>query len=125
MRYYIYLDKNFLRNIFSVLGDENFNIEVVEFSVRKSTTFNNQASVSPFNEKFCETGNEISISKEKDCQKRCKESNLKKDGLRGEIGCGNSSTIETHRRFINIEDTTEMKNKSFYHNFLDFSTFFN
>ncbi len=110
------MDKCFIRNIFSVLEGGNFDIEVVEFSIRKSTTFNNQVSFSPYNEEFNENGNEMSLNNE--CNERCKDSSFKKNGIRSELGSGNSSTVETQRRYINIEDITEMKNNSFYHNLI-------
>ena len=47
MRYYIYLDKPFLRTLFAILDESSFNIDVVEYAVRKSYTNNNELSLAP------------------------------------------------------------------------------
>lgn len=118
MRYYIYLDKCLLRSLFSVLSDSNFDIEVVEYSVRKSSTVNNQVEVDPYTEDLCESEN--GKTKEvKSIQRRFRKSNFKKHGVRGNVGHSNSSTVETQRRYINIEDITDMKNNTFYHNLVE------
>lgn len=120
MRYYIYLDKCFLRNLFSVLSSGNFDIEVVEYSVRKSSTVNNQLTVDPHKENICEFEKDKNINDDKkNTQKRFKNESLSKEGLNAQYGYGNTSTIETQRRYINIEDITDMKNNTFYHNLIE------
>ena len=47
MRYYIYLDRVFIRTLFAVLDDFDFDIDIVEYAVRKSYTNNNEISVDP------------------------------------------------------------------------------
>ena len=78
MRYYLYLDRCFLRNLFSVVGNSNFNIEVVEYSVRKSNTQNNQLSIDPCIENFCQFEDECQKFKEKDNPIRNRNSNFVK-----------------------------------------------
>ncbi len=119
MRYYIYLDKCFLRNLFSTLTTSNFDIEVVEYSVRKCSTVNNQLSVDPNVESICEVEKDKSSVNKKNIQKRYKDEKLSKQGLHAQYGYGNTSTIETQRRYINIEDITQMKNNTFYHNLIE------
>ncbi len=119
MRYYIYLDKCFVRNLFSVINESDFNIEVVEYSVRKSSTTNNQVSVDPYIEKLCNNDKVKNIEGSKNRQKRYGSSNAEKNGLNGNVGYANSSTVETVRRYINIDDITDMKNNSFYHNLVE------
>lgn len=120
MRYYIYLDKCFLRSLFSVLSSSNFDIEVVEYSVRKASTVNNQLTVEPHKENICEFENDKNINDDKkNTQKRFKNQSLSKEGLNSQYGYGSTSTIETQRRYINIEDITDMKNNTFYHNLIE------
>ena len=61
MRYYIYLDRMFIRTLFAVLDDFDFDIDVVEYAVRKSYTNNNEISVDPSfeNGNSCDTFKEI------------------------------------------------------------------
>ena len=56
MRYYIYLDRELLKTLFSIIGGSDFNIDVFEFSVRNSYTINNNLSLDP------------SIERSKDCE---------------------------------------------------------
>lgn len=119
MRYYIYLDKCFVRSLFSVLNESDFNIEVVEYSVRKSSTTNNQVSIDPYLEKLCNNDKVKNIEGSKNRQKRYGSSNAEKNGINGNLGYANSSTVETVRRYINIDDITDMKNNSFYHNLVE------
>ena len=47
MRYYIYLDKVFLRTLFGALDKFDFKIDVMEYSIRKSYTKNNEVRLEP------------------------------------------------------------------------------
>ncbi len=118
MRYYLYLDRCFLRNLFSVVDDNGFDIEVFEYSVRKSNTKNNQISVDPCIENFCECEDEKQNAKDKELFKRLKDSNFTKKRTGASYSSFDSSTIETQRRYINIEDITEIKNNCFYHDLI-------
>lgn len=112
MRYYIYLDKTFLRTLFAVLDESNFNIDVVEYAVRKSYTNNKELSLDP----SLENGNSCEVFKdnEKD-KKRCKNNNFNNERLRVGFDKGISYNIQTERKYINISDITDMKNIGFYH----------
>ena len=120
MRYYIYLDKCFLRSLFAIVDDSNFNIEVVEYSIRKSNTVNNQLSVDPHKENILDedkssVNSSIDEKTKKSHEQRKRDEKINKCGIDARYGTGNSSTIETERRYINIEDITDMKNGKFYH----------
>ena len=118
MRYYLYLDRYFLRTLFSVLSDLDINIEVIEYSIRKSSTVNNHVSASPYNESASDSERGKS-REEKSVQKRYRNAILSKKGIRGDIESSNISTVETQKRYINIEDITEMKNTNFYHSLVE------
>lgn len=47
MRYYLYLDKPFLRSIYSAIGDINFDIDIVEFTSQKSYSTTNDVCLQP------------------------------------------------------------------------------
>ena len=64
MRYYIYLDKPFLRTILGSIGELDFDIDVIEYSVIKSYSNNNKIAVDP----CIENGNNCEIFK--DTEKR-------------------------------------------------------
>lgn len=112
MRYYIYLDKPFLRTLFAVLDESNFNIDVVEYAVRKSYTNNNELSLDP----SLENGTSCEIFKDNDKEKkRAKNNNFNNERLRVGFDKGISYNIQTERKYINISDITDMKNIGFYH----------
>lgn len=119
MRYYIYLDKEFIRTLFSIISDANFNIDVFEFSVRNSYTINNNISLDP------------SVERQRDCEDFSKRdykenySNSQRDniGERKRVGVsydnGNSYNYQTERKYLNITDITDMKNMAFYHDIFE------
>ena len=121
MRYYIYLDKSVLRTLFSVINDTNFDIEVVEYSVKKSYSKSNGISIKPGIEKMCSADNDMSIKKEGEDENIGRRRNS--DVNRQSVGVGydhnNSCNIQTERKYINIEDITDMKNKGFYHKLIE------
>jgi len=119
VRYYIYLDRDFLKTLFSIITDEDFNIDVFEFSVRNSYTINNNLSLDP------------SIERSKDCEDFSKKdwkenySSTARDnfGKRERVGVsydnGNSYNYQTERKYLNITDITDMKNMAFYHDLFE------
>lgn len=119
MRYYIYLDKDFLRSLFAIFKNAEFNIDVFEFSVRNSYTLNNNISLDP------------SIERGKDCEDYAKKdwkddySSSARDNRanRERVGIsydnGNSYNYQTERKYLNITDITDMKNMAFYHDLLE------
>lgn len=112
MRYYIYLDKPFLRTLFAILDESSFNIDVVEYAVRKSYTNNNELSLDPSleNGKSCETFKDNGKDK-----KNTKNNNFNNERLRVGFDKGITYNIQTERKYINISDITDMKNIGFYH----------
>lgn len=118
MRYYIYLDKCFVRNLFSIVENIDFDIEVVEYSVRKSSTINNQISLSPSKEEICNNGKDF-LSPKQENQMHLRDENMSKKSLSTQAGYADSSTIETQKRYINIDDITDMKNDNFYHQLVE------
>ena len=112
MRYYIYLDRVFIRTLFAVLDDFDFDIDIVEYAVRKSYTNNNEISVDP----SFENGNSSDTFKEiEKLKNNTKKNNFSNERLRLGFDKGITYNIQTERKYINISDITDMKNISFYH----------
>lgn len=115
MRFYIYLDREFLKNLFSVIDDNEFNIEVMEYSLRKSITSNNALSVEP----CIESGNEIENSNRKEKEKSnsifCKDENFNRERLEVSYDKSKICNVETQIKYINIDDVSDIKNTNFYH----------
>ncbi len=116
MRYYIYLDRPFLRTLFAILDESSFNIDVVEYAVRKSYTNNNELSLDPSLENgiSCEIFDET-----KKDEKKTKSNNFNNERLRVGYDKGTSYNVQTERKYINISDITDMKNINFYHKLVD------
>lgn len=118
MRYYLYIDKEFLQTLISVFDDTDFNIEVVEFSIRKSFTKNNGFLIDPCVENIsqCE---EFSREGTHDDNGGKKKDSVGKEKLGARFDHGNSYNVQTEKRYLNIEDITSMKNIHFYHKLLE------
>ncbi len=119
MRYYIYLDKYLLQNLFSTIENTNFNIEVIEYSIRKSNASSSGLSVLPSVETLSNHENLIDKSMEKECFKHEKREKLDKRHVGVSYECNDSCNIQTEKRYINIEDISNMKNNHFYHELID------
>ena len=119
MRYYLYLDKDFLRSLFSIFECANFNIDVFEFSVRNSYTINNNLSLDP----SVECGKDIEDSSKKDWKENFSSSARDNHSSKKRIGVsydnGNSYNFQTEKKYLNISDITDMKNMAFYHDLLE------
>lgn len=119
MRYYLYLDKDFLRSLFSIFESANFNIDVFEFSVRNSYTINNNLSLDP----SVECGKDIEDSSKKDWKENFSSSARDNHSSKKRIGVsydnGNSYNFQTEKKYLNISDITDMKNMAFYHDLLE------
>lgn len=115
MRYYIYLDKELLQILFSAIEDTNFDIEVVEYSVRRDYGNSNEISIDPSFENICdfESGEEKYIGEKNQRKGRCSKASKECIGVR--YGHNNSCNIQTEKRYINIDDISNMKNNAFYH----------
>lgn len=119
MRYYIYLDREFLRILFSVLGEDNFNIEVLEYSLRKSVTTNNELSLEPSLENINDCENSCKNESEKSDLKYLKNGEFNKEKLEVSYDKSKSCNVQTEIKYINIEDVSDIKNTSFYHKLLE------
>lgn len=119
MRYYIYLDKDFLKTLFSILSDIDFNIDVFEFSVRNSYTINNNISLDP----SIESSKDSEDGSKKDWKDNYSSSARDNLGRRNRVGIsydnGNSYNYQTERKYLNITDITDMKNMAFYHDLFE------
>ena len=115
MRFYLYLDKNFLKILFSTNEKMDFDIEVVECSIRKSNSVNNILRVEPRSEKICDDENLKREDIKDNISCNYKEGNVRKEGMFISYGVDNNRSEQTERRFINIDDITDMKNNNFYH----------
>ena len=119
MRYYLYLDKDFLRSLFSIFDSANFNIDVFEFSVRNSYTINNNLSVDPSVEK----NKDMEDYSKKDWKDNFSSSARDSKSSRKRVGVsydnGNSYNYQTEKKYLNISDITDMKNMAFYHDLLE------
>ncbi len=118
MRYYIYLDKIFLRTLFAIVDESNFNIEVVEYSVRKSVTRNNEVRLEPCIENIKDGENGCREEIKDKLSKSCRDSCVNKERVGVMYDEGNAYNIQTERKYLNIEDITNMKNIHFYHDML-------
>lgn len=118
MRYYIYLDREFLRILFSVVEDNNFNIEILEYSLRKSITTNNELSVEPCIENMEDCENSCKNEVEKSNLRYLKEGNFNKEKLEVSYDNSKSCNVQTEVKYINIDDVSDIKNTSFYHKLL-------
>lgn len=116
MRYYIYIDKPFLRTIFASMGKLDFNIDVIEYSIKKSYTNNNNVALDP----CIENGNNCEIFKDTTKgEKKTKNNSFNSKKIRFGYGKGVSCNIETERKYINISDISDMKNIGFYHKLIN------
>lgn len=119
MRYYIYLDKEFLRSLFAIFNKAEFNIDVFEFSVRNSYTLNNNVSIDP----SFERAKDSEDFKKKDWKDNYTSTARDTNAGRNRVGVsydnGNSYNYQTERKYLNIADITDMKNMAFYHDILE------
>lgn len=111
MRYYIYLDKKFLKNIYSVMNDSSFSIDVLELSEENGVKITNHVNVEPGFEKSCD----------KNINDKQNKHTKGIDRSRTNICYGYSKTNDSKkiRRYINIQDVTDIKCLGFYHNLLE------
>ena len=99
MRLYLYMNKEYLKLIAPKILNLSLDINYYEYSERRSCTSNDNIGVRP----------EIRFSEEK-----------KSDG-KVEIIKDNSqiSNVEITKRYINIEDITQIKNNYLYFNIIE------
>lgn len=119
MRYYIYLDREFLRTLFSIFKDADFNIDVFEFSVRNSYTLNNNISLDPSMERGGDCEDFSKKDWNKDFTSSARDSNSNRNRFGVSYDRGNSYNYQTERKYLNITDITDMKNMAFYHDLFE------
>lgn len=114
MRYYIYLDKCFIRNIYSVIEGANFSIDVLELTEECGCRTNNNINIEP----GCENTRDFNV-KSKSEHENNYEKNI--DRKRTNICYGYSQCTDNRKikRYINIQDVTDIKCTKFYHNLLE------
>ena len=118
MRYYIYIDKNFIKNIFASDEISDFEIEIVTYSMQEGETIYKSNNLSPrvdfskdeFNEKE-------KIVEDKDKKKKRKGDIRTRNDNSLEISSSNANTYNKtiEKRYINIEEVSDMKNINFFH----------
>ena len=116
MRYYIYIDRDFLKSLFSVIDDSDFNIEVIEYSLKKSITSNNAISLEPCVESGCGLEDSRKNEFEKNNTRFEKDEKFNKEKLGISYDKSKICNVETQIRYINIDDVSDIKNTNFYHN---------
>lgn len=113
MRYYIYLDKDFLKSIYSSISSSDFDIGIVEFSSQKSYSVTNGSSAEPCieNRKDIE---ELKANEKNSLKKNI--SNGRYHKLIASLNRSDTYQTATTKKYINIEDISQIKNNNFYHN---------
>lgn len=109
------MDKELLQILFSAIENTNFDIEVVEYSVRKNYGTSNELSIAPGLERMSDVENEMDKDITEKERKRNKCGNACKERIGVSYEHNNSYNIQTEKRYINIEDIANMKNNAFYH----------
>ena len=99
----MYIDRDLIKGLVaSSYGTLDFNIDFVEYSVQKSFGSLNNLKAQPVKEKF--TTN-------------------KDDQNRNQINIGaetaSNCSVVTEQRYINIQDISDIRNISFYHNLIE------
>ncbi len=103
MRYYIYIDKDLIKNLIATYGNFNFNIDVVEYSVQKNCGNINNIRVEPRKENMCDED----------------KGNVKRNSTGFGVDSGMTYNVITEEKYINISDISEIKNIEFYHNLIE------
>jgi len=103
---YFYINKEFIKRIAARISDISFDIDFFEYSERRGYTTNDNTIVRPEFEKGTEKREEGT-----NCFNR------NKVGVSGEKGV--LRNLEIVKRYINIEDVSDIKNNKFYYNILE------
>ena len=103
MRYYIYIDKDLIKNLIATYVNFNFNIDVVEYSVQKNCGNINNIRVEPRKENMCDAD----------------KGNVKRNSTGIGVDSGMTYNVITEEKYINISDISEIKNIEFYHNLIE------
>ena len=101
MRLYVYIDKEIIKRLAANIPTIHFDIDFFEYSEKRGYTIRDDISVHPEFDKKME---------EKD---KCKF----KVNFINDKGC--LSNVEVFRRYINIEDVSDIKNNNFYYSIIE------
>jgi hypothetical protein len=116
MRYYLYLDKEFLKSLFASIPEVNFDVEIMEFSVQKGETCTKDINIAPNVNKVC--GRAGWQKRDKDNMDDKDDKGEWRNQVTGNVTffAGEKNTYNTiaERRYINIEDVSGIKNLAFY-----------
>lgn len=119
MRYYIYLDKDFLRTLFSTRDSSGLDIDVFEFSITNSYTANNNVSLNPGMENMNDGESYCRNDSVEDMSSSYKTCGANKKRVDVSYANSNSYNTQTQRRYLNIDDVVSIKNINFYHKLLE------
>ncbi len=119
MRYYIYLDKDFLKSVCSVSPDIGFELEVVEFSSKKTYGYVEDLCIEPKIENGIEEENSARCEEEdslsnSNCNKRRQVDRL-------DVKTARARNMQTsyERRYINIDEISDIKNAMFFNELIN------
>ncbi len=116
MRYYLYLDKEFLKSLFSSIPEAEFDVEIMEFSIQKGESITKDINIAPNVNEL--TGRASWQKRDKDSKddKEDKSECRKQVTANVTLFSGEKNTYNTivERRYINIEDVSGIKNLAFY-----------
>lgn len=119
MRYYIYLDKEFIRTLFATEDNSGLDIDVFEFSITNSYTTNNNISLNPGVENIKDGESFCKNDTVEDMSSSYKTGGLNKKRVDVSYANSNSYNTQTQRRYLNIDDIINIKNINFYHKILE------
>ncbi|MBR1884184.1 MAG: hypothetical protein IJ809_04530 [Clostridia bacterium] len=116
MRYYLYVDKDFIEALFGSIAGSNFDIEVLEFSLNKSQTITRDFNVSPGIDKYDEKGLST-VDKEKNVNKDKHDRSIR--NFKAFAGETNTFNTSVERKYINIEEVSNIKKQAFYYKLIE------
>jgi hypothetical protein len=122
MRYYLYLDKNFLKTLFGGLENEDFEIDFVEYMVKKSYNTNKGITIDPLAEQGSKIEKKTLIEEKKEKEnlfEECKNEKFEKSKIGFCYNDQNGCIVQVEKKYVNVDDITTIKNNNFYHNLIN------
>ena len=116
MRYYLYVDRDFIQALFGSIAGSNFDIEVLEFSHSRSETLTRDFNVSPGVDKYNEKGSS-KVEKEKNESIDKHDRSIK--NFKAFAGETTSLNTSVERKYINIEEVSSIKKQAFYYKLIE------
>ncbi len=128
MKYYVYIDKDFIKNLVAEENEINFDIEIMSYSIKNGKMETDNKSFSPNFEmgkdKNLEKEYEIENQKSDSIEKKNKYRKNNKNRLDNSVNFTTSKSVtrnsETQMKYINIEDVAGMKNNQFFYNIVKY-----